>query len=78
MTALRDEVLALRRKRAELARGKAALQGEVCLDTVSLCPSPWEQRCGAQVLHHPAQGARPGVSQPHALWGQCPVGQAWV
>ncbi|KAM6231658.1 uncharacterized protein M6G45_015179 [Spheniscus humboldti] len=29
MTALRDEVLALRRKRAELARGKAALQEEL-------------------------------------------------
>lgn len=40
VTVLGDELVALRRERAELARGKAALQGEVCLSPASTCPSP--------------------------------------
>lgn len=59
MTALGNEVLALRRERAELARGKAALQGEL--------HPPGAAAWGAGPPHrHPAQAAHPGG--PPALW----------
>ncbi|XP_051495944.1 uncharacterized protein LOC127394172 [Apus apus] len=84
-TALGDEVVALRHEQAELARAKAALQGEVCLAamspcppaTVSLCPSTptaaaaWEELArGEELALGLRQQLEEAAEQQRALRGR--------